>query len=118
MLKYPHAYRTARVVLLTKCDLLAQAQLNVDETLALLRRTNPTAEIICTDTRHRLGIGRLAGWLLGVPAAEGFSFGHQDRNLALPLGARAALVVPGPGQVGPPRLLFTGWSERGREGAA
>jgi muramoyltetrapeptide carboxypeptidase len=55
---------------------------------------------------------------LGVPAAEGFAFGHQDRNLALPLGARAALIVPGRGEAGPPRLLFTGWAERGQEGAA
>jgi len=43
---------------------------------------------------------------LGVPAVEGFAFGHEDRNLALPLGPRATLVAPAPGQEGPPRLLF------------
>jgi muramoyltetrapeptide carboxypeptidase len=43
---------------------------------------------------------------LGVPAVEGFPFGHEDRNLALPLGPRATLVAPGPGEEGPPRLLF------------
>lgn len=43
---------------------------------------------------------------LGVPAVEGLPFGHQDRNLALPLGPRATLVAPGPGEEGPPRLLF------------
>jgi muramoyltetrapeptide carboxypeptidase len=43
---------------------------------------------------------------LGVPAAEGFPFGHEDRNLALPLGPRATLVAPGPGEEGPARLLF------------
>jgi muramoyltetrapeptide carboxypeptidase len=53
---------------------------------------------------------------LGVPAAEGFSFGHEDTNLALPLGARAALVAPGPGEAGPPRLLFAGWAERAAGG--
>jgi len=43
---------------------------------------------------------------LGVPAVEGFPFGHEDRNLALPLGPRATLVAPAPGEEGPPRLLF------------
>jgi len=43
---------------------------------------------------------------LGIPAAEGFAFGHEDRNLALPLGPRATLVAPGPGEEGPARLLF------------
>jgi muramoyltetrapeptide carboxypeptidase len=43
---------------------------------------------------------------LGVPVVEGFDFGHQDRNLALPLGTRATLVAPPPDDVGPPRLLF------------
>lgn len=59
---------------------------------------------------------------LGVPAVEGFAFGHEDRNLALPLGPRATLVAPGPGEEGPPRLLFdegataspvAPWSPRG-----
>ncbi len=43
---------------------------------------------------------------LGVPAVEGLAAGHEDRNLALPLGPRATLVAPGPGEPGPPRLLF------------
>jgi muramoyltetrapeptide carboxypeptidase len=43
---------------------------------------------------------------LGVPAIEGLSFGHEDLNLAFPLGARATLVAPGAGEEGPPRLLF------------
>ena len=55
---------------------------------------------------------------LGVPAVEGFGFGHEDANLAFPLGARATLVAPGPGEAGPPRLLFTGWAAHGPEGAA
>jgi muramoyltetrapeptide carboxypeptidase len=43
---------------------------------------------------------------LGLPAVEGLPAGHEDRNLALPLGARATLVAPGPGEDGPPRILF------------
>lgn len=43
---------------------------------------------------------------LGIPAAAGFEVGHEDRNFALPLGARATLVAPAPGDGGAPRLLF------------
>jgi muramoyltetrapeptide carboxypeptidase len=43
---------------------------------------------------------------LGVPAIEGVPAGHEDRNLALPLGARATLTAPGPGQPGAPQLRF------------
>jgi muramoyltetrapeptide carboxypeptidase len=61
------------------------------------------------------GVEVMRDWAaeLGVPAALGFPFGHEDANFALPLGARARLVAPGPGEAGPPRLDFTGWSERG-----
>ncbi len=49
---------------------------------------------------------------LGVPAVEGLPFGHDDANFAVPLGARATLIAPAPGEPGPPRLLFNGWAER------
>lgn len=50
---------------------------------------------------------------LGVPAVEGLPVGHEDRNFAVPLGARATLVAPGPGEEGPPRLVFDEWTARG-----
>ncbi|HSN90046.1 MAG TPA: LD-carboxypeptidase, partial [Anaeromyxobacteraceae bacterium] len=55
-----------------------------------------------------MAVVREAVAALGVPAIEGLPAGHEDRNLALPLGARATLVAPGPGSgdEGPPRLLF------------
>jgi muramoyltetrapeptide carboxypeptidase len=49
---------------------------------------------------------------LGVPAVEGVPAGHEDANFAVPLGARATLVAPAPGEEGPPRLLFDGWTAR------
>jgi muramoyltetrapeptide carboxypeptidase len=49
---------------------------------------------------------------LGVPAVEGLPVGHEDANFAVPLGAPATLVAPGPGEEGPPRLLFDGWTAR------
>jgi muramoyltetrapeptide carboxypeptidase len=61
---------------------------------------------------HGLEVVREWAAELGVPAVEGFPFGHEDGNLALPLGARATLIAPDPGQAGAPRLLFTGWADR------
>ncbi|HET8539490.1 MAG TPA: LD-carboxypeptidase [Anaeromyxobacter sp.] len=55
---------------------------------------------------------------LGVPAIEGVPAGHDDANFALPLGARATLVAPAPGEEGPPRLLFDGWTAARGGGAA
>jgi muramoyltetrapeptide carboxypeptidase len=43
---------------------------------------------------------------LEVPAIEGVAAGHEDRNLALPLGVPATLTAPAPGQSGPPGLRF------------
>jgi muramoyltetrapeptide carboxypeptidase len=50
---------------------------------------------------------------LGVPAVAGVPAGHEDAHFALPLGARATLVAPAPGEGGEPRLLFDGWLGRG-----
>jgi muramoyltetrapeptide carboxypeptidase len=55
---------------------------------------------------------REAALALGVPAVEGIPAGHEDANFALPLGARATLVAPAPGEEGPPRLLFDGFTAR------
>ncbi len=55
---------------------------------------------------------REAALALGVPAIEGLPVGHDDANFAVPLGARATLVAPAPGDEGPPRLLFDAWATR------
>ena len=72
------------------------------------------------DGQGTRGIEVVREWAaeLGVPAVEGFTFGHEDSNLAFPLGARAVLLAPGPGEAGPPRLLFSGWAERAIPGPA
>ncbi len=69
--KYPYAYRTARVILVTKCDLVPHVDFDLENALTTLRATNPGAEIICTAARQGTGIGRLAGWLLGYVRAQG-----------------------------------------------
>src|SRR6185369_5249301 len=64
------------------------------------------AGVLATD------VVREAVLALGVPAIEGLPVGHQDANFAVPLGARATLVAPAPGEEGPPRLLFDAWTAR------
>jgi muramoyltetrapeptide carboxypeptidase len=59
-----------------------------------------------------LDVVREAVLALGVPCVEGLPVGHDDANFAVPLGVAATLVAPGPGEEGPPRLLFDGWSAR------
>ena len=59
-----------------------------------------------------LDVVREAILALGVPAVEGLPVGHDDANFAAPLGAVATLVAPGPGEEGPARLLFDGWTAR------
>jgi len=51
---------------------------------------------------------------LGVPAIEGLSAGHEPANLAFPLGARATLVAPGPGDEQGPRLVLGAGPGEGR----
>ncbi len=42
----------------------------------------------------------------GVPAATAAERSRALVNLALPLGVVASLVAPGPGEDGPPRVVF------------
>lgn len=61
----------------------------------------------CDDADARgLDVVREAVLDLGVPAIAGVEAGHEDRSFALPLGARATLLAPGPGDGGGPRLRF------------
>lgn len=68
--KYADAYRDAGLILLTKYDLLSHVDFNLDAAVRTLGLANPGGEIICTDTRRRLGIDRAAGWLLGYVRAH------------------------------------------------
>jgi len=50
-------------------------------------------------------VRRLA-WELNVPAIEGIPAGHEDPNLALPMGSIVTVVGPRRPEEGPPRLVF------------
>jgi len=69
-LKYPQMVRGAALILLNKYDLRRSVDFDEEGTVRHLRRLNPTAEIICTDARNRVGIDRAAGWLLGYVRAQ------------------------------------------------
>lgn len=68
--KYPLVFRDAALVLLTKCDLLREVDFDLDVAVRTLMQANPRGEVICTDTRRRIGIDRVAGWLLGYVRAQ------------------------------------------------
>jgi len=68
--KYPLLFRDAGMILLTKHDLLAYVDFDLDQTVRRLKRINPAAEVICTATKNRLGFDRAAGWLLGYVRAQ------------------------------------------------
>ena len=68
--KYPSLVRDAQLILLSKYNLLPHVDFDLDGTVRRLRKLNPAAEIICTDTKNRVGIDRAAGWLLGYVRAQ------------------------------------------------
>jgi len=83
--KYPQLFREANIILLTKHDLLPHVPFDLDGTTALLKELNPSAEVICTDVHNRVGIDRLAGWMLGYMRAQRPRTGqkHQPFSQAL-----------------------------------
>lgn len=68
--KYPRMLADAGLILLTKYDLLPSVQFDLEGTLRHLRNLSPLAEIICTDVRNRIGVDRVAGWILGYVRAQ------------------------------------------------
>jgi len=49
---------------------------------------------------------RRVAWELNVPCIEGIPAGHEDTNMALPLGSIVTVVAPRHPEEGPPRLAF------------
>ena len=55
-LKYPHMFRAAGIVVLTKVDLLPHLDFNLDECLANVRRVNPDVRVFQTSTKDGAGL--------------------------------------------------------------
>ncbi len=79
--RHPATLRNAAVVVLTKYDLAASAGVDLAQLVHQVRRGNPRAEVICTDTEGRVGVDRLAGWLLGYVRAQRFRPPKPARGL-------------------------------------
>lgn len=75
--KYPLVFRDASLILLAKFDLLPHVDFDLEGTVRALGQINRQGEVICTDVKNRMGIDRVAGWLLGYVRAQGT--GHRRR---------------------------------------
>jgi hydrogenase nickel incorporation protein HypB len=62
-LKYPHMFRAAKVVVLTKTDLLPHLDFDVTQCLANLRRVNPSLRLFQLSSRDGSGLPTFSGWL-------------------------------------------------------
>jgi hydrogenase nickel incorporation protein HypB len=62
-LKYPHMFRTADLVLLTKVDLLPYVDFDVDEWVAGARRARPGVEVLQVSATRGEGLEGWYGWL-------------------------------------------------------
>lgn len=62
-LKYPHMFRCADLILLSKVDLLPHLDFDLDQFLANIQAVNPTAPRIMTSARTGEGIGEWCDWL-------------------------------------------------------
>jgi hydrogenase nickel incorporation protein HypB len=62
--KYPDAFASADVMVLSKCDLLPYVDFDVDAAAGYARSVNPDIKIVHSSTRASPGIGEWLGWLL------------------------------------------------------
>jgi hydrogenase nickel incorporation protein HypB len=79
-IKYPSLFTHAQLVLLSKHDLLDRVAFDLETAVRRIRRLSEEAEVICTDTRHRVGIDRAAGWLLGYVRAQRMRRWREERT--------------------------------------
>jgi len=75
-LKYPHMFRAAGLVLLSKTDLLPHVDFSVEQAIANVRRTNPGVRIIEVSARTGAGVSDWLQWIRTEATAA--------RELALP----------------------------------
>jgi hydrogenase nickel incorporation protein HypB len=62
-LKYPHMFRAAAVVVLTKVDLLPHLDFNLDECLANIRRVNPFVRVFQVSSKQGTGLSAFCDFM-------------------------------------------------------
>ena len=78
-LKYPHMFRQADLVLVTKIDLLPYVDFDLELYAADVRRLNARAEVLTVSARTGEGMQGWCGWLRAAAAAGG-----RERLLSRP----------------------------------
>jgi hydrogenase nickel incorporation protein HypB len=74
-LKYPHMFRAAKIVILSKIDLLPHLEFSVAEAIANVQQVNPEARLLQLSSRTGEGIVDWYDWLRTQWAAAGqFAF--------------------------------------------
>jgi len=61
--KYPLLFKDARLIVLSKCDLLGMVNFNLPQARGDLQKLNPNAELVQASVRSGAGIDRLADWI-------------------------------------------------------
>jgi len=68
-LKYPHMFRAARVMLLSKSDLLPHLEFDVAKAIANARKVNPDIMVLQVSSRSGEGMAEWYSWLRAEAAA-------------------------------------------------
>ena len=69
--KYPHMFRGADLILLTKVDLLPHLDFDVEQSLQALRTVNPTAPVLHVSARTGEGMDAWFDWIRARKAELG-----------------------------------------------
>jgi hydrogenase nickel incorporation protein HypB len=81
-IKYPHVFRAASLMVMTKMDLLAHVPFDADRCVAFAREVNPEIEVLRVSALRGDGIDELAGWLR-ARAARVWTRAHAIEAAAL-----------------------------------
>ncbi len=67
-LKYPDMFAAARLMVLSKVDLLPHVDFDVERCIAYARQVNPSIEVLLLSSRQGQGMQDWIDWLLALPA--------------------------------------------------
>jgi hydrogenase nickel incorporation protein HypB len=85
-LKYPHMFRTADLLLLTKTDLLPYVNFDVDQWATHARRVNPRVRLLPVSATHGDGLTDWYTWLRDTPSHPNGPSPAHDHHATPPAG--------------------------------